>query len=114
MYIPSDSQNDIYAIIRGDGEIWENQCGGYACNQRSAKGTLQKLNGDGSLLYDFFTGEKYGGWCSDGIDEETADFIEKIVPEFKVNREKLDDSCEAWIVGFANNKDAVLVWGNSD
>lgn len=105
---------DIHAIILGDGDEWHNQCGGYACHQRYAHGTLHKLDGDEIILSDFFTGEKYSGWCDDGIDAETASYIEAIVPDFKVDRDKFDESCEAWIHGFVNGKAAILVWGNSD
>ena len=113
MYVP----DDVHAILIAEGgnrKEWENQCGGYACIHRSAQGTLQKLNGDSGKLLDFFTGGKYHGWCDGGIDAETADFIEQVVPEFIVDRDNLDNSCEAWILGTVNGKYAVLVWENSD
>ena len=88
-----------------------------------------------SLLIAHFTGPKWEGWCSEGIDEATAEHVDHILslsPEtsyLKVDRTRLDDSREAWIYvnvfeptgdpdsarisGFGKCK-GVLVWGNSD
>lgn len=110
-YVPNDG---VKAIVLGDGEQWYVQCGGYACNRKEAIGILKSLAGDEELISNHFTGEKYGGWCDHGIDNETADFIEKAVPEFTVHRGRLLDSCEAWIVGFIDSKLAILTWDNSD
>ena len=104
----------VYAIIFGDGPEWVHQAGGYACHQMTASGTLKEIRGDEKELYNFFTGDKYGGWCSDGIDSETADFIESVVSGFTVDRDKLSDCEEAWILGFVDSSPAVLIWGNSD
>lgn len=106
----------VYAVIQGDGDIWEQQCGGFACDQKSAKGKLKQLAGgcEESKLLSFFTGEKWRGWCTDGIDADTADYIEATIPVFAVDRNRLNESCEAWIIGTLHGKPAVLVWGNSD
>lgn len=107
---------EVWAILLGPGETYEQQCGGYSCRQESAQGHLVNM-GDAQAenrLYKFFTGALWSGWCDDGIDEETAKHIEQVVPRFSVNRNKLVDSCEAWIHGFAEGKPAILVWENSD
>ena len=54
-----------------------------------------------------FTGPKWGGWCDSKIDTETADLIEAWVSDayrnqregvpFKVNRDRMQHSQEAWI-----------------
>jgi len=83
----------------------------------------------------YFTGPKWGGWCTDGIDEETAEFIDLVLQKspytkrIKVDRARLADSHEAWVYvslsatgddaaleeadGFPSNA-AVLTWENSD
>lgn len=118
--------NGLYAIILGAGSMWEQQCGGYACNQRKATGLLMGMEiniEQGSVsfygerekaLSEYFTGPKWNGWCTNKIDEDTANFIEKIVPEFIVDRKTMNEDCEAWVLGFVNGKPAILVWENSD
>ena len=84
----------------------------------------------------YFMGKKWRGHCDDGIDEETADFVDTVLvssyvtKRLKVNREKLADSHEAWIhvvilppddrdidlqefYGFPSNI-GILTWENSD
>ena len=107
---------EVWAILLGPGKIYEQQCGGYSCRQESAQGQLINMESaqTANRLYKFFMGAFWGGWCYDGIDEETAKYIEQVVPRFSVNRNKLKDSCEAWIHGFVGGEPAVLTWENSD
>jgi hypothetical protein len=83
----------------------------------------------------FFTGPKWQGWCNDGINEETADFVDAVLGQspytrvLKVDRARLADSHEAWIhvtvekaVEGADNEiiselsatAGVVTWENSD
>lgn len=86
-------------------------------------------------LEDFFTGPKWVGGCSNGIDHETADFIDQLftttphLERLRVDRTQLSQSHEAWIyvdvlaitedvylqtiLGFGPRK-GVLTWPNSD
>ncbi|AAN48906.1 DUF6210 family protein [Leptospira interrogans] len=118
------------------GIIYSNQTGGYACLQPEVEGVLVPLedleNKIQQSLQKYFTGPKWRSWCNDGIDEETADFIDSLLKPFyylKVNRSKLLQSHEAWIYmelllqkgdleyqiysGFLE-KSGILTWGNSD
>src|SRR3972149_4784308 len=98
--IPCGVISDVYAIVLDeDGVEWTQQCGGYACHQNKGIGYLVWLNGEDESLTKYFTGPKWGGWCCDGIDNETADFVESVVPDFKVDRTRMSESCEAWIIG---------------
>lgn len=112
----SDPDPGFSCIVLGEGEIHDNQCGGYACLQNSAQGTVYPICGMDAvgIMTAYFTGHKWNGWCSDGIDEEAAVFIEMVVPSFSVDRDKMKESCEAWVHGFFENKPAILIWENSD
>jgi len=117
------------------GIIYQNQTGGYSCLPSRQEGYLVPLAGDvrdkSERLLAHFTGTKWGGWCSERIDEETADVIDGIladVPgrdEIIVDRTKLDTSWEAWVhvkitsqllalVEHATPTEAILTWPNSD
>lgn len=105
----------IYAIVVGEGPEHEIQCGGYACHHRKATGTLLELgNDDDDSMYAFFAEGKWKSWCDEAIDAETADYVESVVPKFKVDRERMSESCEAWVIGSVDGKPAILVWENSD
>jgi hypothetical protein len=82
-----------------------------------------------------FTGPKWQGWCSEGLDEETACHLDALLAEsertkgIRVHRNHLEDSCEAWVYvtipdsrtqpafspfkGF-KEATAILTWSNSD
>jgi hypothetical protein len=89
------------------GIFFTNQAGGYACMQPSEEGIYIPLHDEvqdqEKALYEYFTGPKWNGWCADGIDEETAEFIDQILQAsmctkmLTVNRQRLNDSFEAWI-----------------
>jgi hypothetical protein len=110
---------------------YTNQVGGYACRHPEIEGVFVPLSGNVSeKLYAFFTGPKWNGRCYDSIDEETASFIDSILRELCldsslcVDREKLEESCEAWIwVKISMNSllwpglnegEGILTWENSD
>lgn len=112
------------------------QTGGYTCQQPEIEGVYLPLKYDAKELEEYFTGPKWQGWCCNGIDEETADFIDNYLSNdgntayIKVDRARLQDSQEAWIYvdvfepggavkeinllsGFGRCK-GVLTWDNSD
>jgi hypothetical protein len=117
------------------GIVYRNQTGGHACLQCEMEGYLVPFAGEmptlcGQLL-SHFTGPKWGGWCSEHIDEETADAIDSILADswrqdqIIVDRTKLEISWEAWVhvkivspllalVEHGEPKEAILTWPNSD
>ncbi len=117
------------------GIVYRNQTGGHACLPSQTEGYLVPLAGDVhdkcERLLSHFSGAKWGGWCSERIDEETADVIDGILAdmpgrdEIVVDRTKLDESWEAWVhvkvngpllalVEHAAPTEAILTWPNSD
>jgi hypothetical protein len=117
------------------GVIFQQQTGGYSCLQDSLEGIFAPLDDFAGHAQEFtrhFTGPKWGGNCSNGIDTETADFIDTTLAripghaQIKVDRSKLSESRESWIYvdlldptstgileGFTPCK-AILTWPNSD
>lgn len=117
------------------GVRYQNQTGGYSCSQMELEGFLVPIAGGKIELVErltaHFTGPKWGGWCSHGIDDETADEIDRLLAEFArrheitVDRDKLAECCESWIhvriqglfLSVAENlgtTTAILTWPNSD
>ncbi len=117
------------------GIVYLNQTGGHACLQSQTEGYLVPLAGDVhnkcERLLSHFLSAKWGGWCSERIDEETADVIDDILAdmpgrgEIVVDRTKLSQSWEAWVhvkvngpllalVEHAAPTEAILTWPNSD
>jgi hypothetical protein len=98
---------DPALIVPSDtGVTYHNQTGGHACLPSSLEGYLVPLGENRILsqkLLRHFTGAKWGGWCMDRIDEETASFIDDLLADISreedivVNREKLESSREAWV-----------------
>jgi hypothetical protein len=122
-YVPDDFVGLI--VLSESKGYWANQTGGYSCHQRITRGTLMPMPDPLSLqeaLDRFFVdGPKWRGWCNDGIDVDTADFLDQllagIVSEIgllTVNRARLTESEEAWVYVKSPESDAVLVWENSD
>ena len=112
-------EHGVSCIVLGDGAEWRQQCGGYSCRQETANGGLVLIANDdvSNKLTDYFCGDKWNGWCTSGIDEETASFIESVLPsgsKFVVSRARFEDGCEAWVHGHLDGLPAVLVWQNSD
>ncbi len=115
------------------GVIYQGQVGGHYCLPFQEEGVFVPLEThtfkESKELQDYFTGPKWGGWCGEGIDDETADFIDRTlaplrVDEFiKVDRSRLRESVEAWVYvdvptepylsGLTPCK-AILTWNNSD
>src|ERR1043165_5256239 len=102
-------QDDLFGIIIAfsSGVKFSNQVGGYACLHPEIEGVYAPLNNTvvnqvGELLA-YFTGPKWRGWCMEGIDEETADVIDSVLSQshysrrLRVDRNRLADSCEAWV-----------------
>ncbi len=117
------------------GIVYQNQTGGHACLPSRQEGYLIPFAGDVSekcaRLLAYFTGPKWGGWCSEQIDEETADFVDRVLAdmpgrnEIVVDRTRLDASWEAWVhvrivgpllslIEHAAPEEAILTWPNSD
>jgi len=126
-------------ILFESGVRYSNQVGGYGCLHPEVEGVFVPLV-DETVdqerdLKAHFTGPKWQGWCNDGIDAETADFIDAVLErspyteKIKVDRDRLVDSYEAWVYvklpstegdseytvihGFAG-RSGVLTWENSD
>jgi hypothetical protein len=117
------------------GIVYRNQTGGHACLPSQAEGYLVPFAGEMQERCDrlpsHFTGPKWGGWCSERIDVETADEIDTVLADvfrrdqIVVDRAKLDMSWEAWVhvkivspllslVEHAEPTEAILTWPNSD
>lgn len=121
------------------GVLYSNQTGGYACLSPKFEGAFVPLNdslvNQQDRLEKYFTGSKWKGHCYDKIDVETADFVDEILTSsyltsrLRVNREKLNESHEAWIHVIISHDDrdkdlqeffgfasvvGVLTWQNSD
>ena len=128
--------NSLALIVPASTKIvYRNQTGGHACLQSELEGYLVPFAGEVrdkcERLLSHFTGPKWGGWCSERIDEETADEIDSVLAEMPgrdqitVDRTKLYQSCEAWVhvriigpllalVEHAAPSEAILTWPNSD
>lgn len=117
------------------GVVYRTQSGGHSCYQTKAEGYVVPLAGEQHdilvRLHEHFTGPKWGGWCSNGIDDETADFLENILVKLahreniSVARARFVDSWESWVhvrINGASNAlienatptSAILTWPNSD
>ncbi|RKG63588.1 hypothetical protein D7V80_30090 [Corallococcus sp. CA054B] len=97
---------------------------------------MDELVAQEDLLRQHFTGPKWQGACANGIDEETAQEIERILGlsgvtrelGVRVDRARLAESHEAWVYvevpaqpenGFASLErlpasKGILTWANSD
>lgn len=106
-----DEQTEPYRVT--------NQTGGYSCNH-----PIAEVYGIRSIiipmeLESHFTLDPYNGWCTKGsLKEESIGFIENLVPNFYVSKDKLKDSEEAWIYGYTGLYgpflECILTWNNSD
>ena len=115
--------------------VYRNQTGGHACLPSQIEGYLIPFSGEHSgkrdRLLSYFAGPKWGGWCAECIDEETADVIDSILADMpdrdqiRVDRTKLNVSWEAWVhvkidgplLGLLEHElpsEAILTWPNSD
>ena len=95
-----------FVVGHNTGVTYTHQCGGYSCFQQTHEGFLVPQKNSKELadaLFDyFFNGPKYRGFCSQGIDDKDADFIDGLLNSgeqkwIRVDRSKLKDSMEAWI-----------------
>lgn len=127
---------DLALIVPAStGVVYRNQTGGHACLPSELEGYLVpfagEVRGKYERLLSHFTGPKWGGWCSQCIDEETANEIDSTLAQMPgrdqivVDRTKLDMSWEAWVhvkttgpllalVEHAAPETAILTWPNSD
>lgn len=117
------------------GQIYSNQAGGYACHHPELEGAYVALGPTPECFENHFAGEtsKWKGHCYDGIDEETARFLDAALASdalgrigcVTIDRARLRESEEAWVwVRIAENshpllrayggRKGVLVWENSD
>ncbi len=123
------------------GVYYCNQIAGYACYHRSLEGIFiplaatvydeekqRRLNVQ-DILDDYFFRGKYAGWCTNGIDNGAADFLDGLFKQYKLGiavcRTKLKKCAEAWIYikileddgyafkGFKGQK-GIFTWENSD
>lgn len=123
-------------VSHPSGVAFTNQVGGYACHHPVMEGVYIPLNrAELHQAFDqyFFYGPKWQGHCYRGIDEETADVVDRLLASHPltrgivVDRSRLGASVEAWIhVTIAPQDDgddmwtafagrpAVLTWENSD
>jgi hypothetical protein len=128
-------------LVHKTGVYYSNQVGGYANFHPGVEGAFVPLKNpevdQQKTLEEYFTGPKWNGHCSVGIDEETARFVDGVLASsyltkrLTVNREWMRESKEAWIFvdirpgeeaedpdwdefyGFSG-KIGVLTWENSD
>ena len=73
---------------------------GHACLPSRQVGYLVPLAGEVPdkchQLHEHFTGPKWGGWCSYGIDEETADFIDEVLHHVPGGMTRLRLTAPGW------------------
>src|ERR1035437_6706101 len=74
------------------GVIYQGQVGGHYCLPFREEGVFVPLetedNDRAKKLEDYFTRPKWGGWCGDGIDEETAGFIDQVLTKLPLHSEQ--------------------------
>ena len=136
----SNSKGLGIILITETNIAYSNQVGGTACLHPSQKGfylpLIDEMVEQEEALTGFFSGKKWKGACSSGIDDETADFVDSVLEKsnhtkiLKVDRSELQNSCEAWVrVNIDLSKDdfeeykflrdikvdkGILTWMNSD
>jgi hypothetical protein len=94
-------------ILYPSGVLYSNQVGGVSCLKPEVEGIyvplVNEVLNQEKMLNDYFTGIKWMGGCSGNMDFEDADFIDEVLAKsvfssfIKVDREKLSESCEAWV-----------------
>ena len=91
-------------FLWASGVLYTNQTGGYATLHPHEEGVyapLQLRESVQTAITKHFTGRKWRGWCFEGIDEETAQFLDGVfmqsdfLPFLRVDRSRLQDSHEA-------------------
>lgn len=123
-------------ILYPTGILFSNQTGGHQCCQPEEEGFFVPLDLDWPVIERHFTGLPWQGWCYQGLDEATADFLDSQLQvaadtflaclEMRVDRARLKESMEAWVyvrikeiesdllTGFGPCPEGVLTWPNSD
>jgi len=124
-------------ILCKSGVIYTNQAGGHACKHPHAEGVfiplsalnLEKKDKLLAGLDALFLGDKYCGWCDDGIDKDDAKYLNRLFKKcncpFKIDETRLKDCMEAWLyiiitedidgrLKGVKGRKAILTWSNSD
>lgn len=130
MVIAADCSEDNWGLVieHPTGVHWTAQVGGYACLHPVVEGFFLPLeSGPVEELREFFYGESgpWKGWCSEGIDEKTANWLDPQLPKgLRVDRDRLDEGRESWIPVVGTISDwlggnvgtihGFLTWENSD
>jgi len=115
----------LAVLAVGEGERLTNQSGGFACRHPEIRGNVlvsgaskESLQIASDSLESFFCSDKWGGWCCEKIDKETARVVDAIFgtiyPGFETDKSKYKKSMEAWVWGKLDGKPVVAVWENSD
>jgi hypothetical protein len=128
------SADYLFIIVAAPtGVIYQHQCGGTACDQRSQEGFLVQVGEKESpdVIYDWFW-ERFHGtganptawadvlvdelerlvagvscWHTDAQDRDSREFL-------KLDRMRMDECVEAWIPVLSPYGPAILVLNNSD
>jgi hypothetical protein len=124
-------------IMFPSGVIYSNQTGGHSCLHPEEEGVFLPLSYElidqQEMLQKHFAGPKWRSGCANGIDADTADFVDHVLHLssttgfVEVDRSRLSNSHEAWIyvkLELSSNKSGiirsfqngvgVLTWSNSD
>lgn len=131
----ADPQDLGLIIEMPSGQAYSNQCGGYACHHPELEGVYISLGPTPESFENHFVGEnsKWKGHCYDGIDDDTARFLETELKSqplgridcVTVDRDRLRECEEGWVwVKITENShpllrpyggmSGVLTWQNSD
>nr|AGS49334.1 hypothetical protein [uncultured bacterium esnapd2] len=126
---PHDAVPEVLCLIvpAPTGIVYENQCGGLACVQKSLEGYLVVV-GRATPFTDFFA--RFAGyppvtWAVEDLDQLqrlVRETVAYFVPDgdsdarvmLSLDFDRLDDLTEAWIPVRAGDQAAVLVFANSD
>ncbi|RKI44559.1 hypothetical protein D7Y27_13325 [Corallococcus sp. AB004] len=104
-----DSASVGLILLWPTGILYSNQAGGSFCLQPQAEGAflplVDELVAQAELLRQHFTGPKWRGACANGLDEETAQEVDRILGlsfvtrdlGVRVDRARLGESHEAWV-----------------
>jgi hypothetical protein len=134
--IDADGLSPEYLLIivaAPTGVVYEHQCDGTTCDQRSQEGFLVQVGEEGSpgVIYDWFwkhfrgTGMTAAGWSDLLVDE--LELVIAGIPCWhidshgrdergflKLDRARIDECVEAWIPVLSPYGPAILVLNNSD
>ncbi|WP_369184712.1 DUF6210 family protein [Streptomyces sp. Y1] len=124
----------VFVIVAAPtGVVYQNQCGGYSCDQYEQEGYLVPLYGadPDEELRKIFVGELKGwghrgrAWSPEVLERVRAavrDFgiygsggtDEPVPPSLVLDESRLAEAAEAWLPVLTPDGPGVLVWENSD